>query len=748
MFKIFSYLKKSILPIFLIIGLLVVMAICDLTLPDYTSRIINVGVQQGGIEEVAPKAILKKSLEEILLFTDPKEQKEILKQYKLISKDTLTEKEYKKLVKKYPKLKEDEIYLRKDISKETEEKIEAILTQPMLIHYMLASNTEEGKAIQEKIRESFPDQLKNTPILEVLKMMPEEELVKMRESFKEQLKNLPESISVQSAIISVKAEYQNLGMNTDQIQTNYIFSAGAKMLGIALLNMALAILVGFFGARTAARLARDLRNAVFEKTMKFGTTEFKQFGVASLITRTTNDIQQVQMVMVFTLRILFYAPIIGIGGVFKAMDANSSMAWIIALAVFSIMALMLLMFVLVMPKFKVVQKLIDRLNQVTREILSGIPVIRAFSNQKKEEKRFDEANRNLRKTTLFVDRAMTVLMPTIMFIMNAISILIIWKGAYGIDSGAMQVGDMLAFIQYTMQIVMAFLMVSMFSIMFPRANVSANRIAEILKTKPAVTEVERPKTFSKRVQGLVEFKNVNFRYPDSDEDVLTDITFTIEPGKTTAFIGSTGSGKSTLINLIPRFFDVTGGEILIDGVNIKDVKLHELHEKIGFVPQKGILFSGTIASNIGYGKEEITEEEMVRAARIAQAENFILEKEEKYNSPVAQGGTNVSGGQKQRLSIARAIATNPEIYIFDDSFSALDFKTDAELRKALSKETKGATVLIVAQRISTILHADQIIVLNEGKIAGIGTHKQLLKSCSIYKEIASSQLTKEELENE
>lgn len=748
MLKVFGYLKKSILPIFVIIGLLIIMAICDLTLPDYTSRIINVGVQQGGIEEVSPKAILKKSLDDILLFTDSNNQKFVLDSYQLITKDSVDYKEYQKLVKKYPKLEEEDIYLLENISKEEKQQLEKILTQPMLIYYMLTSDTEEGRNIQQKIMESFPEDMRSYSLIELFRMLPEENLKEIRISFSEQLQEFPESIATQSAIASVKQAYQNLGMNTNQMQTNYIFIAGAKMLGIALLNMVLAILVGFFGARTAAKLAKDLRNAVFEKTTRFGTTEFKLFGVASLITRTTNDIQQVQMVMVFMLRTLFYAPIIGIGGVFKAMHANSSMAWIIAVAVLAIMVLMLLMFTFVMPKFKVVQKLIDRLNQVTREILGGIPVIRAFSNQKKEEERFDVANNNLRKTTLFVDRAMTMLMPTLMFIMNAISILIVWKGAYGIDTGVMQVGDMLAFIQYTMQIVMAFLMVAMFSIMFPRANVSANRIAEVLKTEPAVTEIDRPKTFSKRIQGLVEFKNVNFRYPDSDEDVLTDITFTAESGKTTAFIGSTGSGKSTLINLIPRFFDVSGGEILIDGVNIKEVKLQDLHSKIGFVPQKGVLFSGTIASNIGYGKPDITKNEIIRAARIAQAEKFIEEKEEQYDSLVSQGGTNVSGGQKQRLSIARAVAINPEIYIFDDSFSALDFKTDAELRKALSRETKDATVLIVAQRISTILHADQIIVLNEGKIVGKGTHKELLKSCGIYKEIASSQLTKEELENE
>ena len=748
MFKIFGYLKKSVVPILTIIGLLIVMAFCDLTLPDYTSRIINVGVQQGGIESAVPKAILKTSLDDILLFMGEEKKQVVLDSYRLVVKNSITEKEYQTLVKKYPKLESEEIYLLQKISKEEKDELEEILTQPMLIYYMISSDTEESKQIQDNIRELFPPELQNFSFMEIFRMLPSEQLSKIQGDFSNQLEGFPESIATQSAIASVKVEYQKLGMNVNQIQTNYIFTSGAKMLGIALLNMVLAIAVGFFGARTAARLARDLRNAVFQKTMRFGTTEFKSFGVASLITRTTNDIQQVQMVMVFMLRIMFYAPIIGVGGVIKAMDANSSMAWIIAVAVLSIMTLMIFMFTLVMPKFKVVQKLIDRLNQVTREILSGIPVIRAFSNQKKEEKRFDKANHDLRKTTLFVDRVMTMLMPTIMFIMNAISILIIWKGAHGIDTGVMQVGDMLAFIQYTMQIVMAFIMVSMFSIMFPRANVSANRIAEVLRTTPAVLDSPRPKTFSKRVRGLVEFKNVNFKYPDSDEDVLTDITFTAEPGKTTAFIGSTGSGKSTLINLIPRFFDVSGGEILVDGVNIKDVKLQELHSKIGFVPQKGILFSGTIASNIGYGKKDITQEEIVRAARIAQAEDFIEEKKKKYDSSVSQGGTNVSGGQKQRLSIARAIATNPEIYIFDDSFSALDFKTDAELRKALNKETKDATVLIVAQRISTILHADQIIVLNEGKIVGKGTHKQLLKSCPIYKEIASSQLSKEELANE
>lgn len=746
--KILKFLKKSTIPILIIIALLVVQAVCDLSLPDYTSRIINIGVQQGGIETSLPDVIRKDQLDEIMLFIDPSKQKEIQNSYHLIDKTEISKKEYDKLLKKYPVLKDEELYLLNDISKSDKKELEENLSRPMLTHYMLTSTTEEAVKIQLSIKESLPENLKEFSIIEILKMMPEEQLAETRANMNKQFEEMPDSIAVQSAVASTAAEYKAIGMNTNSIQINYIIFSGLKMLGIALLSMGTTILVSFIGARTAASLARDLRKGVFDKVLSFGTTEFKQFGVASLITRTTNDIQQVQQMMIFTLRIIFYAPIIGIGGVIKALNANSTMAWIIAVAVMSVMSLMIIMFVLVMPKFKKVQKQIDKLNQVTREILSGIPVIRAFSNQNKEKKRFDNANHNLKKTTLFVGRSMSLMMPTMMFIMNAITILIVWKGAHGINDGLMQVGDMLAFIQYTMQIVMSFLMIAMFSIMLPRAGVSLGRIKEILTTKPVVTDPKTPKTFSKRTKGLVEFKDVSFKYPDSDENLLTDINFVAEPGKVTAFIGSTGSGKSTLVNLIPRFFDVTKGEIRVNDINIKDVSLKDLHSKIGFVPQKGVLFSGTIKSNISYGNPEASMEEIERAARIAQAEKFIDQKEEKYASPIAQGGTNVSGGQKQRLSIARAITTNPEIYIFDDSFSALDFKTDAELRKALNKETRDATVLIVAQRISTILSADQIIVLNEGKIVGKGTHKELLETCDIYREIASSQLTKEELEDE
>ena len=746
--NVLHYLKRSWKAVLVILALLVVQAICDLSLPDYTSRIINVGVQQGGIEYAAPEVIEKDKLEEIFLFADDATESEILAHYQLIRKEELSSKEYEKLVKKYPALEKTALYQLKDTDTKTQERISELLKEPILVDFMLTQDGTESKAIQDAIKEQLPSEFQNMDLMTIFKMLPEEQMNEIQTAIHDKFQSFPDSMKEQSAIAAIKAEYQEMGMDTDEMQTKYIFISGLKMLGIALLSMASTIGVGFLGARTAARLARDLREGVYEKVLSFGPTEFKKFGVSSLITRSTNDIQQIQMLMVFSLRIICYAPIVGIGGVIKALNANSSMAWIIAVAVMAIITLVIVVFALAMPKFKRVQKLIDRLNQVTREILNGIPVVRAFSNQRHEEERFDVANTNLKKTTLFVDRIMGIMMPTMMFTMNAICVLIVWKGAYGINDGLMQVGDLLAFIQYTMQIVMAFLMISMFSILLPRANVSIGRISEVLDTNPAVTDPENPKSFGRRIQGLVEFKNVSFQYPDSDEDVLTDITFTAKPGTTTAFIGSTGSGKSTLINLIPRLYDVTKGEILIDGINVKDVLLKDLHRKIGFVPQKGVLFSGTIESNILYGNPDGSEEEMKRAAEIAQATSFIEEKEKKYQSPIAQGGTNVSGGQKQRLSIARAIASNPEIYVFDDSFSALDFKTDAQLRKALYKEIDGATIFIVAQRVSTIMHADQILVLDEGKVVGMGTHQELLKNCSVYREIAESQLSKEELANE
>ncbi len=738
--------KKSIFSILLIIGLLIAQAICDLSLPQFTSNIINVGVQQGGIEDSNIKIVRKDTMSDLLLFVNQEDKDKILNQYELLDEKNYNDKEWEKLEKKYPLLKEEELYRLKKVDKE----VDNALSLPMFYELLFASKEEEYVKIQQQIINGLPnsENMSNADLMTIIKLMDQETREKFLSAILEKLNEMPESLITQQAVNFVKQEYAVIGINTDNMQTNYIFTSGLTMLTIALVSMATTIGVGFLGSRVAARFARDAREEIYNKVLHFSTTEIKKFGVASLVTRSTNDIQQVQMMLVFALRIIFYAPIIGVGGVIKAMGANRSMAWIIAVAVLAVFSLVILLFALVMPKFKKVQNLIDRVNLVMREIISGIPVVRAFSNQRHEEKRFDEASTALKKTLLFVDRVMACMMPSMMFIMNSVTILIVWQASHSIDEGLMQVGDMLAFIQYTMQIIMSFLMISMSSVMLPRAGVSVGRIAEVLNTKNSVIDPENAIEFDEKKKGEVEFRNVSFCYFDSDANTLSDISFIAESGKTTAFIGSTGSGKSTLINLIPRFFDATKGEILVGGVPIKEVSQEKLHEKIGYVPQRGVLFSGTIASNIKYGDDSISDEQMKKAAEIAQSLDFILAKEDGFNSSIAQGGTNVSGGQKQRLSIARAIALNPEIYIFDDSFSALDFKTDKALRQALAKYTKKATILIVAQRISTIMNADQIIVLDEGKIVGRGTHKELLKNCSVYYEIASSQLSKEELEHE
>ena len=734
MLKIFRYLKDNILSVILIILLLIVQANCDLTIPKYTSNIINVGVQQGGIEEVNPKVIRESKLDEILLFVNDKDKKDILSNYKLV-----TEKNNKY---NYDILDEESVYVILD-----EEKSNKDLEKAILVDYMLTSKEKEAVNIQNNIKKDMPSSMESMDLIDIIKLLPTSELNEMRKSINKQFNSMPDSIISQSAVSAIKQEYIEIGLDTDAIQTNYIIITGLKMLGLSLVSVASTIITVLLGARVGSGLSKRVRRKEFKKVLGFGTAEYKNIGISSLITRSTNDIQQVQMMIIMTLRLFIYAPIIAIGAVRKVFETAPSMTYIIWLGIVCVLTLIFTLFALSMPKFKKVQKLIDKLNQVTREIITGIPVIRAFSNQKYEEERFSKANTNLKKTNLFVNRVMNFMMPGMMFIMNGIVVLIIWIGAHKIDEGLLQVGDMLAFIQYSMQIIMSFLMISMFSIMLPRANVSANRIMEVLETDFSIKDPEKPKTFSKRIKGLVEFKNVSFRYPDSDEDVITDVTFKASPGTTTAFIGSTGSGKSTLINLIPRLYDVTKGEILVDGINVKDVKQSDLHDKIGYVPQKGVLFSGTIESNIKYSDDNMSDEKMIEAARIAQAEEFILSKKEGYKSSISEGGTNVSGGQKQRLSIARTIAKDPEIYIFDDSFSALDFKTDFELRKALYEYAKNSTIFIVAQRINTILKADQIVVLDEGKVVGIGKHKDLLKNCSVYREIAESQLTKEELEN-
>ena len=713
MFKVLKNLKESLISVIAIVLLLVVQAAGDLTLPDYTSKIVNVGIQNGGIENVAPDVIRKSEMENLLIFTEDDDK--ILASYEEISKEDLDSEEYEKLVKKYPALENETLYRIKKISKSEQDELDSLMAKPLMM-------------------------------LSTTKQMPKEQIDKMLETVNQKLDDMQESILEQAAIQEVKNEYKAIGIDTDSIQNQYIIMAGLKMLGISLIIMISAISIMCLSARVAARLAKTLREKVFKKVLSFSNKEFSEYSTASLITRSTNDIQQIQGLIAILFRVVVYAPIIGIGGFLRVLSqSDNSMAWIIGVAILAILFVVAILFIIAMPRFKKLQQLIDKLNLVTREILTGLPVIRAFNTEKKEEKRFDKANIDLTKTNLFVNRAMSFMMPMLMLIMNGISLLIVWVGAHGIDAGTMQVGNMMAFIQYTMQIVMSFLMISMVSIMLPRASVSANRINEILETDETIKDSKEPKKLNPSKKGLVEFKNVSFRYPDSDEEVLSDISFTAEPGKTTAIIGSTGSGKSTIVNLIPRFYDVTSGNLLIDGVDIKDISNKDLRKIIGFVPQKGILFSGTIESNIKYGNPDMSDEQMIEAAQIAQATEFIESKPEKYQEPIAQGGSNVSGGQKQRLSIARAIAIDPEILVFDDSFSALDFKTDSVLRAELAKKTQDKTVIIVAQRINTILNADQIIVLEDGKVVGKGTHEELIKNNETYKQIALSQLSAEEL---
>ena len=747
MLKVLKNLKESFLLVVAIIILLCIQAAADLNLPDFTSKIVNTGIQQGGIEYAVPDVITSKNFENLMYFTENDEQ--IQSYYELMEKneDNLED---------YPELQNQDIYELKNISKSEKENLEGLIAKPLAIVYQLENEETENSIKQgmlENIQEGSMEYqlIEQRDIIDLIKQMPDSQRETILNTINSMISTMSDSIIEQAAIQEVKDEYSNIGIDLDKIQNNYIFMVGLQMTGVALISMASAVTIMFLSSRVAAKLGKTLREKLFKKVLSFSTAEFNRFSTASLITRSTNDVQQIQQLITMLFRVLVYAPIIGIGGVLRVIRTGTlSMAWVIALAVVLIIAIVIVLFIVVMPKFKKMQDLIDRLNLVAREILTGLPVIRAFNTQKREEKRFDEANTNLMKNSIFVNKAMSLMMPSMMFIMQAIMLLIIWVGGHNVDSGIMQVGDMMAFLQYTMQIVMAFLMISIISILLPRASVSANRINEVLETEPAIKDkpIEELQKFDESKKGLVEFKNVSFKYPDADAEILEDIDFTAEAGKTTAIIGSTGSGKSTLVNLIPRFYDVTGGELLIDGVNIKNVSQKDLRSRIGFVPQKGVLFSGTIESNIKYGKDNISDDEMKKAASIAQATEFIEKKEEGYNSPIAQGGNNVSGGQKQRLSIARALAIDPEIYVFDDSFSALDLKTDKALREALNTQTENKTVIIVAQRISTIMNADKIIVLEEGKIVGKGTHEELLKNCETYRQIALSQLSEEELKME
>ncbi len=706
MLNIFKFMKKEAGWIAIIFVLLVGQAYCDLALPQYTSDIVNVGIAKYGIDSNVPENITADTYNAAKQFMTSENAAIV---------DSFYDEAQGYNVASY------KLNTTKD---EDLDKIDVILSKPIMAVFMLQQSGEMS--------------------LEMLPMLPSEAknqiLDKVTETF-ETMGDSTVSTMLSQVIISEK---DALGIDKSDQQISYMVKVGLKMLLIALIIMLSTIIVGFIASKVAARIGMDLRLNIFKNVVSFSSTEMDKFSTASLITRSTNDVQQVQMVTVMLLRMVLYAPILGIGGIWKVMNSNGSMSWIIAAAVGAILIVVLTLMVAAMPKFKKMQSLVDRVNLVEREILTGLPVIRAFSREKHEEERFEQANIDLTKTQLFTSRVMALMMPIMMFIMNVVSVAIIWFGGKGIDSGSLQVGDMIAFMTYTMQIVMSFLMITMISIMLPRAGVAANRIQEVLDTKPSIHD---PKVAEKTTgKGVVEFKNVSFAYPNAKENVIENITFTAKPGQTTAIIGSTGNGKSTLVNLIPRLYDVSGGEIDIDGVDIRKMTQHDLRDMIGFVPQKSVLFSGTIDSNIRFGCPDTSAENVVKAASIAQAEDFINEKNEKYDSPIAQGGSNVSGGQKQRLSIARAIAKEPKIYVFDDSFSALDYKTDVVLRQALKEETGDATVIIVAQRISTILHAEQIIVLDDGKISGIGTHKELLKNNEIYRQIATSQLSAADIE--
>ena len=753
-----SYWKAMIA----IVLILVVQAYCDLSLPAYTSDIVNVGIQQGGIEDEVPRQITTEEMEKLLLFVSEDDQQTVMNAYTedntsykkeaYVLKDSVAEEENTmenlKDILQIPMMMTSGIESGSDTTKQMEDKLKEQMSQGMAQSMPQGADRTmpEGMPQGESQAESQAVSLDDMSMFDLLKMLPAEQRATMVEKIEEQMSEMPDTILDQASVSFCRSAYKDLGMDMDQTQIHYLLKTGGQMAALALLGMVASIMVAFLASRVGASAGRDLRSGVFHKVVGFSNNEFNHFSTASLITRSTNDIQQIQMLIVMLLRMVLYAPILAIGGVLQVMKTNVSMSWIIGLAVIIIAFVVLLLFLVVMPKFKVLQNLVDKLNLVTREILTGLPVIRAFSTEKHEEERFDDANRTLTKTNLFVNRAMTFMMPVMMLVMNGVSVLIVWTGAHGISDGQMQVGDMMAFIQYTMQIIMGFLMLCMISIMLPRAAVAADRVEEVLKSETMIHDPKQEKHFPEDGKGVLTFDHVSFRYPGADEDVLEDITFTAKPGETTAIIGSTGSGKSTLVNLIPRFYDVTSGDITLDGVDIREVKQHELREKLGYVPQKGVLFSGDIASNIMFGNSHGSDDEMIEAAEIAQATEFIDTKPEKYKSPISQGGANVSGGQKQRLSIARAIAKHPQVFIFDDSFSALDYKTDVTLRRALAEKTSGSTVLIVAQRISTILHAEQIIVLDEGKVAGKGTHAELLRNCPVYREIAESQLSRKELE--
>lgn len=757
---------KNMLPywktIVIVIALLFVQAWCDLSLPAYTSDIIDVGIQNNGVEHVVPESLTEDEFK--------------------MAQFIMTEDECKTWESLYTF--KDGIY---ELSEESEKKLDEVDEQmvlPLIMNYQMSAMEEDTfkgliakqmgkdeseladltveqigqmlgtdlKSFQQEKEDDDGNKYEATcvdvrPIFATMlenKMMDKDTILSMRDSMEDTIDTMGSSLVKAMGVAYAVSCDKAAGLDVDHIQKSYLLSAGLKMVGMAFLMGIVTVLVGLFASRVGAGIGMTLRGKVFKQVVGFSNAEMDKFSTASLITRSTNDIQQIQMVSVMLLRMIAYAPILGIGGVLKVMQTGAGMGWIIVLAIVVILGYVMILMSVTMPRFKLMQKLVDNVNLVSREILTGLSVIRAFGREKKEEERFDDANKDLTKTMLFTNRIMTFMMPGMMMIMNVLTVGIVWVGAHKIDAGTMQVGAMTAFITYAMMIVMSFLMLTMMSIMLPRAAVAADRIDEVIHTQSSIRDDENPQNLAVH-DGVVRFDHVNFKYPGAEEDVLHDIDFVAEPGKTTAIIGSTGCGKSTLVNLIPRLYDVSEGSITLDGQDIRKIRMSDLREEIGFVPQKGVLFSGTIASNLRFGRDDATDEEIRLAAEIAQASEFIDAKDDKYDSAIAQGGSNVSGGQKQRLSIARAIAKNPKIFIFDDSFSALDLKTDAALRKALSDNVKDCTVIIVAQRISTILHADQILVLDDGRIVGKGTHEELMKSCEVYQQIAKSQLSAKEL---
>jgi ATP-binding cassette subfamily B protein len=745
MLKLLPFIRRYTPLILISILLLFVQANVDLTLPDYLSRIVTIGIQQGGVESALPSAMRAASFERAALFLSAEDARALSEAYRRLEPGAP---EYTEIASQYPALDGEALYLLNELEAQQREALAPIMGRALIaVSFIEQAQADPARVAEMGERLGFD--LSQLPpgmnLFDVLGQLPAQQRAQLLAGLEEGFATLGDSMLEQMGIAAAKAEYQALGVDTVALQSSYILRAGGWMLLLTLISVAATVLVGLFSALVAAGGARDLRASIFGRVSDFSNADIEKFSTASLITRSTNDVTQLQMVTMMIIRMVFYAPIIGVGGIIRAMDKAPSMWWIIAMMVTLLVGLVVTVFSISLPKFKLIQSLIDNLNRVVRENLGGMMVVRAFNRQVFEEQRFDKANRDLTQITLFVSRVLVVMMPVMMFLMSSVSLLVVWVGSHQVAQASMAVGDMMAFMQYTMQIFFAFMMMSLMFIMLPRASASADRIVEVLETQPSIVDAQPAQHFPESFRSQVEFRNVSFHYPDAEENVLHNISFTACPGQTTAFIGTTGSGKSTIVNLIPRFYDVTGGAILIDGVDIRSVPQMELRQKVGYVPQRSNLFTGTVESNLRFGDENASDEELLRAVEIAQAADFVTDRSEGFQSEISQSGSNVSGGQRQRMAIARALVKRAPIYIFDDSFSALDFKTDVSLRRALKKHVAGSAVFIVSQRVATIKNAEQIIVLDQGRIVGKGSHRDLMESCDVYRDIALSQLSQEEL---